>query len=165
MIGEAVLREVIGANLLAAVSRAHHGLALFSESLLLLFHLDFVEAGAQDAHAFLAILDLRLFVLAADNCVGGNVRDAHGGVGCVHRLPARTGRAERVNPQVFGFDLDVDVFGFGKNGDRDSGGVDASLLLGGGDALHAVHSTLVFQLRIDAVALDDGDHFLQAASR
>ena len=93
----------------------------------------------------------------------GNVRDAHRGVRRVHRLAAGAGRAERVDAQIFGFDLDVDVFGFGQHGDRDGRGVDASLLLGGGHALHAVHAAFVFQLREDAVAFDDGDDFFQAA--
>ena len=165
VIGETVLREIVGADFFAAVSRAHHGLALFGKGLLLLFHFDFVEPRAQHAHAFFAILDLRFFVLATDDGIGRNVRDAHRGVCGIHRLATGAGRAERVNAEVFRFDLDIDVFGFGQHGDGDSGRMDASLLLGGGHALHTMHAAFVLELRIDAVALDDGDHFLQAASR
>ena len=83
----------------------------------------------------------------------------------VHRLAAGTGRTERIDAQVFGFDLDVDVFGFGKNGDRHGRGVDASLLLGRGNTLHAMHTAFVFELGKNAVAFDDGDDFLQPAGR
>ena len=93
------------------------------------------------------------------------MRDAHGGIGGVHRLAAGAGGAEGVDAQVLGFDLDVDFVGFGQHGDGDRGGVDAALLLGGRDALHAVHAALVFQLGVDLVALDGGDDFLHAAER
>src|SRR5271155_6039436 len=92
------------------------------------------------------------------------MRDANGRVGRIHRLAAWTAGAECINAQVFGFNFDVDVFGLRQHGDGDGGGVDASLLLGGGNALHAVDTTFVLELRKDAVAFDDGDDFFQAAS-
>src|ERR1022692_4100060 len=165
VVGDTVLREVIGADLFAAVSRPDHGFALFGQRLLLLLHFDFVEAGAQHAHTFFAVLDLGFLVLATDYRVGGNVRDADGGVRRVHRLAAWAGGAEGVNAQIFGFDLDVDVFGFRQHRDGDGGGVHASLLLGGGNALHAMHAAFVLELRKNAVAFDDGDDFLQASGR
>src|SRR5579864_3996159 len=64
VVGDTVLREVVGADFFAAIAGPDHRFALFRESFLLLLHLDFVEAGAQDAHTFLAILDLGFFVLA-----------------------------------------------------------------------------------------------------
>ena len=91
VVGHAVLREVIGANLFAAIACAHHLLALLGQFRILLFHLHFVEARAQHAHALVAILDLRLLILAAHHGVGGDMRDAHRGIGCVHRLAAGTG--------------------------------------------------------------------------
>ena len=160
VVGDTVLREVVGADFFAAIAAADHRFALFRESFLLLLHLDFIQTGAQDAHTFLAILDLGFFVLAADHCVGGNVGDAHGRVGCVDGLAARAGRAKRIDAQVFGFDLDVDILSFGQDGDRDRGSVHAALLLGSGYALHAMDTALVFQLRVDALAFDDGDDFL-----
>src|SRR6202008_3691307 len=145
VIRQAVLREVVGADFFAAVSRAHHGLALFGKGLLLLFHFDFVEARAQHAHAFFAILDLRLFVLAADDGIRRDMRDAHRRVRRVHRLAARARRAEGIDTKVFGFDLDVDVFGLRQHGNGDGGRVDAPLLLGGWHALHAVYAAFVLE--------------------
>src|SRR5262249_34438925 len=157
-VGDAVLREVVGADLFTAVSAADHRLALFGERVLLLLHLDFVKARTQHAHGFLAVLDLRFLVLAADNGISRNMRDAHGGVRRVHRLAAGPGRAERVDAQVFSFDFDVYVFSFGQNRHRDRRSVYAALLFRGGDALHAVHSALVFHLRVDALAFNNGDN-------
>ena len=90
VIGDAVLGKVVRAYLLAAVPTADHGLALFSQCFLLLLHLDFVEPGAQHAHALLAVLDLRFLVLATHDRVCWNVGDADGRISRVHRLPART---------------------------------------------------------------------------
>src|SRR5262249_7933293 len=117
VIGDTVLREIVGANFLATVSAPDHGFTFFRQCILLLLHLDFVQAGAQHAHGFLAILNLGLLVLAADHRVGWNVGDTHGGVSRVDRLSAGAGGTERVDTNIFGIDLDVDVFGFGKNGD------------------------------------------------
>src|ERR1035441_6108021 len=57
MVGNTVLGEVVGADLFAAIATAHHRLALLGQRVLLLLLLHFVQAGAQHAHAFLAILD------------------------------------------------------------------------------------------------------------
>src|ERR1019366_329341 len=94
MVGHAVLGEVVGSDLLAAIATAHHRLALLGQRVLLLLLLHFVQAGAQHAHSFLAILDLRLLVLAAHHRVGWQVRNADRRVRRIHRLTAGTGGAE-----------------------------------------------------------------------
>src|SRR6266576_6226298 len=106
VIGDAVLREIVGADFFAAIAGADHGFAFLGESFLLFLRLDFVEAGTQDAHAFFAVLDLGFLVLATDYRVRRNVRDADSGIRRVHRLTTGAGRAERVDTQVFRFDLD-----------------------------------------------------------
>src|SRR5690242_8798617 len=50
VIGNAILREIIGPDLLAAVARSHHAAPLGADLLLLLFQLDLVQARAK--HAF-----------------------------------------------------------------------------------------------------------------
>ena len=138
--------------------------AVFGLELVDAFGFDFVEAGAEDSHSLFAIFDLRFFVLARDDRVGGDVRDADGGVGGVDGLTAGAGGAEGVDAQVLGFDLDVDFFGFGEDGDGDGGGVDAALGFGGGDALDAVDSGLVLHEGVDLVAFEDGGDVLEAAA-
>src|SRR5665213_1641198 len=90
VVGEAVLGEVVGAAFFDAVAGADLLLALLGLTLVDALGFDFVEARAQDAHRLFAVLDLRLFVLAAYDRVGGKVRDADCRVGRIHRLPTRT---------------------------------------------------------------------------
>jgi len=127
VVGEAVLREVVGADLLAAVAGADLLFAVLGLKLVDAFGFNLIQAGAKDAHSLLAILDLRFFVLAADYGVGGQVRDAHRGVGGVDRLAAGAGGTERVDAQVLGFDLDVNLFGFGQDRYGDGRRVNAAL--------------------------------------
>src|SRR4051812_35543540 len=91
------------------------------------------------------------------------MRDAHGGIRRVDRLAAGARGTEGGNAEIFGFDLNVHVFGFRKHSDGDRGGMDASLSLGGGHALHAVDAALVLQLGVGASAFDDGDDFFEPA--
>src|ERR1700679_1658777 len=89
--------------------------------------------------------------------------DADGRVGGVDRLAAGAGGAEGVDAEVLLFDLDVNFFSFGEDGDGYSRGVDAALGFGGGHALHAMNAGLVLHLRVDLVAFDDGGDVLEAA--
>src|SRR5258708_2470970 len=73
---------------------------------------------------------------------------------------AGTGRAERIDAQVFRFDLDVDFVGFGENRDSCSGSVNAALRFRGGKALDAVHAAFVLPFGIDLLPLNRGDHLL-----
>ena len=164
VVGEAVLGEVVGADFFAAVAGAYLLFAVFGLELVDAFGFYFVETGAEDSHALFSIFDLRFFVLAGDDSVGGDVRDADGGVGGVDGLAARAGGAEGVDAEVFGFDLDVDFFGFGEDGDSDGGGVNAALGFGGGDALNAVDSGLVLHEGVDLVAFEDGGDVLETAA-
>src|SRR5580698_10159776 len=70
-----VLRKVIGANLLAAVARAHLLLAFLGQLRILPLHFLLIKPRPQHAHALLAILDLRLLVLAADYSIRRQVRN------------------------------------------------------------------------------------------
>src|ERR1700735_2967403 len=163
MVGEAVLRKVIGADLFAAVARANHGAALGAYSGLLLFELELVEPRAQHAFGFGAVLDLRFFVLAGDYQAGGQVRDAYGRVSGIYRLSAGTRGTKRIDANVLRLDLDFHFVGFGQHSHGDSRSVYAALLFGDGHALHAVYAALVLELAEDAVAADQRDDFLEAA--
>ena len=90
-----------------------------------------------------------------DDETGRLVRDAHRGVGRVHRLTARTGRAVHVDLEVVRIDLDVDLLGLGQDRDRRRARVDATLALGLGHALHAVRAALVLQPAPRVVALHE----------
>src|SRR5712692_3472425 len=58
VIGDAVLREVVGADAIAAVAGADEGAALFGPFLVQFLLLHFVQPAAKDAHGPLSILVL-----------------------------------------------------------------------------------------------------------
>src|SRR5438477_8671315 len=164
VIGEPVLREVIGSDLLAAIARLDHRSALFRQCFLLLLHLNLVQASPQHAHALFPVLNLRFLVLATHHRVGWNVRDPYRRIGGIHRLPTWAGGAERIDAQVLGFDLDVYIFGFRQHSYRYSGSMHPPLLLGRWHTLHAVNATFILELRIYAIAFNDRDYLLQSAN-
>src|SRR6266403_339594 len=165
VIGDAILREIVSADFFGAVAGFDLAAALGGKSRLALLLFLLVEAGAENAHGFGAILDLRFFVLLRDDQAAGNVRDTHGGVGGVHGLAAGTGGTEGVDAQILGFDFDVDVVGFREHGYGCGGGVNAALLLCGRDALDTVYAAFVFQLGVNLVALNGRNDFFYAALR
>ena len=88
VVGEAVLLEVVGADLLAATAPAHLGLAL---DRLLRRHallLQLQQPRPQHRHGPRPVLQLAALVLHRHDHTGRPVRDAHGGVGGVHVLAA-----------------------------------------------------------------------------
>ena len=111
------------------------GTAKLVDLLLAFLELELVEAGAQDLHGGLAVLDLGLFVLAGHDCPGGEVGDADGGVGGVDALAAGSAGAVDVDAEVFLADVDLDVVGEdGHDLDAAEGCLAALLLVCGADA-------------------------------
>ena len=164
VVGDAVLREVVGADLLGALAAADLRLARRRLLGLLALALRLVQAGAEDAHRLRLVLELRALVLHRDHDPGRQVRDPDRRVGRVHRLAARARRAVDVDLEVLLVDLDVDILGLGHHGDRRGRGVDPALRLGVGHALDAVRAALVLEDRVRAVALDRVDALLDPAA-
>jgi len=164
VVGHAILGLVVRANLLGAVAVTDLREARGPLLGLLLLELHLVEAGTQHLHADLAVLDLRALLLRLHHRVGRQVRDAHGGVGRVHALTSGARRAVRVDAQVLGADLYVDVIGLGKHRHGGRRGLDAPLALGLWHALDAVDARLELHDRVDLVARDLELDGLEAAS-
>src|SRR5260370_27767845 len=80
VIGDAVLREIVGADFFGAVAGFDLSAALGGEGGLALFLFLLVEAGAEDAADFRAIVGLGFFVLLGNDEAAGNGRDAHRGM-------------------------------------------------------------------------------------
>ena len=64
MVGDAGLREIVGADAFAAVAGAHLGLALLGDLLLLLALLQVEKAGPQHLQGLGLVFVLRFFILA-----------------------------------------------------------------------------------------------------
>jgi hypothetical protein len=91
VIRHTVLLEVVRADLLGSIAAADHRFAFARLRVVLLLFLKLLEASSQDPHRFLAILDLRFFILHRDDNARGHVRDPHCGVRRIYRLPAGPG--------------------------------------------------------------------------
>ena len=155
---------VVGANLLAALGaadlRAARIAALGSEP----FLLGLVEPRAENGHRLELVLELAALVLAGDHQAGRHMGDAHRGVGGVDALAAIAGRAVDIDAQIVFRDLDVDLFGFRKHRNAGGGGVNASLTLCRGNALHAMHPAFVAKIAVGVLAGHLEDDFAVAAA-
>ena len=80
------------------------------------------------------------------------MRDAHGGIRGVNALAARTGGAIGIDTKIGLIDLDIDLVGLGQHGDSRRRSLDATLALGLGDALDAMHAGLILHNGVHAVA-------------
>src|SRR5262245_3776612 len=129
--------------------------------LLLLFHLK--KPRTQYSHGLLAILDLRFLVLHRDDRVGGQVRDSDSRVSSVHRLTAWPRRAEGVDTEVLGVDLDVYLFRFRKHRHCDRRCVYATRCFRLWNSLNSMNSRFVLKLGVNPIALDEQYSFLDSA--
>src|SRR2546430_2762048 len=116
VVGDAVLGKVVGANLGRTVPRAHLRPALARSGRFLLGDHLVEQARAQHLERLDLVLELTLLVLTLDDEIGRQVGDAHGAVGRVDALAARSLRAEDIDPEVLVFDLHVDLLRFGEHG-------------------------------------------------
>ena len=164
MVGDASLRKVVGADALGTVARADQGFARGRFLHLRCTALLVLDARGQHGKRAILVLVLRAAVLAFGNNAGGQVGDAHGGLGLVDVLAAGTGGAIDVNPDVLGPDHHVvDGVGLRHYCDGASRRMNPSLRFGLRYALHAVAARLKLQTRIRARTSDAHDDFLVAA--
>src|SRR5579864_4065505 len=91
MIGDAILRKIVGSDLLASIAAAHHAAPFRPDFVLLLLELHVIESRAQLTQGLGIILDLRFFVLAGDHQARWQVCEANSGVGRVDALAAWAG--------------------------------------------------------------------------
>ena len=92
MIGDAVVGEIIGADLFGAVGGTDLFAAQVGDVAGRFDLLDLIEFRAEDVHRFLAVRVLRTFFAGGDDDTGRFMEDAHGGLHFVHVLSARVRR-------------------------------------------------------------------------
>jgi hypothetical protein len=165
MIGDAALREVVGADLLGPIAAADLRPSYLGALFLLLLNAQAEETRAKYFHRLELVLQLRLLILLADDQAGGKVRDPHGGVGRVDALSTGPRRAKDVDADVLVLDLHVHRFRLRQHGDRRRGGMDAALALRPGDALHAMHPGLPTHRAVGAVSGDLKYYFSDSTQR
>ena len=166
VIGHAVLREVVRADLLASARRSPTMLRRSADSAASCFSRSRSSRRLRRTFiAFALFLSCERSSWHFTMMPARLVQDLHGAVGRVDALPARTAARGDGDLEVLVVDLDVDVVGLGEHGDGRRRRVDAPLRLGGGHALHAVHAALEAELRVHVLAGDERDDLLVAAGR
>src|SRR5262252_2887494 len=164
MVGDAPLREVIGADALRAIARANLALALRSPRLGRLLTLELIETRAQHLHGEAAVLVLRFLGRNNDNA-GWQMRDAHGRIRLVDVLATGPTRPHGVDADVLGADVEIDVLHLREHGDGRRRGMNAPARFRGGHALHAMHARFVLEARKHPLAGNRSDDLLVAAKR
>src|SRR5262249_33532930 len=113
MVGDAPLREIVGADALRAVARANLALALRGARLGRLLPPKPIGTRAQPLDGKPGVLVLRLLGRNNDNA-GWEVRDAYGGIRLVDVLAPGPARPPGVDAEVLGGDVQIDVLHFWK---------------------------------------------------
>ena len=164
VVGDAILRIIICADLFGAIASADKRLAVgggFGEVFLALA---LGEAGTKDIHSLDAVLELGAFVLHSDDDTRGNMGDSDCGVGGVDGLAALAAGAVNVDFEVFWLDFEFGFFDFREGSNSGGGGMDSALGFGDRDALDAVDAAFEFELAVGFVARDADDNFFVSAS-
>jgi hypothetical protein len=164
VIGHPVLRKVVGADALGTVAGADLAAALGGVFGALLVLPELEQPRAEHGQGAGLVFLLRAAVGAKDNHAGRLVDDAHGGIGGVDPLPARTARALHGDFQILRIEVKVDLLRLGQHGDGDGGGVNAAAGLGDGHALHAMDATLEPELPVNVLPADEEAHLLETAA-
>src|SRR5262249_50984884 len=144
----AILRKVIGSNLLATVSGAYLRFPILSDIFALFLQSHIVEPRAKDPKRFGSVLNLRLFVLARNHQSCGQMSDSDGGVSSVPRLPARARGAERVDSQIFFMNLHFDVICLGKDRHCYRRSMDSTAGFCCRNTLDSMNATFILELTI-----------------
>src|SRR5262245_28885063 len=119
MIGDAPLREVVGADAFGAIAAADLQFARLRLRTLLPLLFRGKQPRSEQRHGARAVLVLRAFVLTLDHDAAWQMRDAYGGVRLVHVLPARTRGAIGVDAELSGIYHDLlDLIELGEDSHR-----------------------------------------------
>ena len=152
MVGHAALREIVGADALAAVARCPPGSCRSAVNCAVLFLLLLRPAGG--LRRIFRALSLFLNWLRSSwhstTMPVGMMGDPDGGGRLVDVLAARAGGTERVDLQIVRVERKLHFFGLGQHRHGDGGGVDAALGLGLRHALHPVHAAFELQAGVGA---------------
>ena len=112
VVGDAALREIVGADALIAHTGADLAAALGRDGGFDALLLDLIELGGQHLHALFPVLHLTARLLTGHDDAGRLVDEAHGGAGLVDVLPACAGRTVDLHFDILGPDVDLGLLHF-----------------------------------------------------
>ena len=98
MVGNAVLREVIGTDFLTSVTGPNQFFARIRQFFLLFINLHLQQTRTQHTHRLSLILNLRFFILLRYYQTSGQVRNPHCRIGCINALTTVATGVVDVNP-------------------------------------------------------------------
>src|SRR5262249_3846897 len=165
MVSHGVLREIVGADALAAVAGADEGAPLFGPLPVNRLLLPLVQPAAQDAHGPLEIFVLAALILAFDFQLfrrAALVPDPHRAFSLVDMLAACPAGAHALPFDILIFHINLHLIRLGQDGDSRGRRMDTALLLGLGHTLDAMAAAFVSQVLINPVAGNAKDNFLEA---
>ena len=118
MVGAAVVLEVVGADLFAAVAAAHLGAPLGAFLGIGFGQLELIELGPQNLHGPFPVLQLGALLGAEHPDAGGFVQQVYGRFHLVDVLAAGAAGAGGADLQVARIDLHLHRIGLGHHGHR-----------------------------------------------
>ncbi len=163
VVSQSILREVVRADLLTAVTRLDLRLARGSYLLLLFLQLDVVQFCPQNLHSLLAVLKLGALSGACNRNTGWLMCHSHRSIVFLHVLATGATGAKGVEVQVRGVYMQVYVLEFRQHCNGGCGGVDTALRFGFRHPLDSMHSALVAESAERPSTLEGEDDFLVAA--
>lgn len=152
VIGDAVLREVVGADFFAAVPCSDEGFAGVRSVGAVLGNLTLEEAATENRHGLDTVLLLGTLILHGNHDTGRKVGDADGGVGGVDTLAAMATGAIDIDAKILGVNLEIVFLGLWEDGNSGGTSVDAALALCYRDALDTVDAAFKLEFAIWLVA-------------
>jgi len=167
MVGDARLREVVGADFGAAVARRDHRLTFRCYGVVMLLERHIVELIAEHLERQFAVFGLFAGYLALNHDARRFMVELDLSFDLVDILSASARGASRLPFEVRRVDLDINLVSLREDSNGGSRGVDAALSLGDRDALDAMDTRLVFKNTISPFGRgrDIEDDLLEATDR
>ena len=155
MVGHTTLREIVGTDLLGAVSGADLASSRLSLSVMRLLHFQIVQLCTQHLQRLVLILQLGLLVLTRDDNSGRNMGQTYCRVCRIDALSTVSGCTEHIEFTVVHVNLHVHVLCLRHDRYRNCRCMDPSAGLSLRYTLYAMYTGLILQFGVRALS---GDH-------
>ena len=96
MVGDTILRKIIGSDFFSSITRTYLGTPILSNRGILFLLLGLDNSRPQGSHGFIPILQLGSFILAGDHHTGGDMGNSNSRIGRIDTLPPSAGRTKGI---------------------------------------------------------------------